>query len=70
MNRNWLRRTAEASEASPGLRLQERSSSADRVIGTGMMNPRYPSLFEINTRAWLFRLSQEAGKPVTLADCR
>ena len=28
---------------------------------------RYPSLFEINTRAWLFRLSQEAGKPVTLA---
>jgi glycosidase len=24
-------------------------------------------LFEINTRAWLYRLSQEAGKPVTLA---
>src|SRR3990170_4225969 len=31
------------------------------------MAARYPSLFEINTRAWLFRLSQEAGKPVTLA---
>ena len=29
---------------------------------------RYPSLFEINTRAWLWRLSQAAGKPVTLAD--
>jgi Alpha amylase, catalytic domain len=29
---------------------------------------RYPSLYEINTRAWLYRLSQEAGKPVTLAD--
>jgi hypothetical protein len=28
---------------------------------------RYPSLFEINTRAWLWRLSQEAGQPVTLA---
>jgi glycosidase len=30
--------------------------------------PRYPSLFEINTRVWLRRLSQEAGKRVTLAD--
>jgi len=30
--------------------------------------PRYPSLFEINTRAWLYRLSQESGRPVTLAD--
>jgi hypothetical protein len=29
---------------------------------------RYPSLYEINTRVWLYRLSQEAGKPVTLAD--
>jgi hypothetical protein len=29
---------------------------------------RYPSLFEINTRVWLCRLSQEAGKPVTLAN--
>src|SRR5882672_12144888 len=29
---------------------------------------RYPSLYEINTRAWLCRLSQEAGKPITLAD--
>src|SRR5262245_41484598 len=32
-----------------------------------MPTPRYPSLFEINTRAWLNRLSQEAGRPVTLA---
>jgi hypothetical protein len=29
---------------------------------------RYPSLYEINTRAWLYRPSQEASKPVTLAD--
>ena len=29
---------------------------------------RYPSLYEINTSAWLDRLSAEAGKPVTLAD--
>ena len=29
---------------------------------------RYPSLYEINTRVWLCRLSREAGKPVTLAD--
>jgi glycosidase len=29
---------------------------------------RYPSLYEINTRVWLCRLSQEAGQPVTLAD--
>src|SRR5882724_5006425 len=33
-----------------------------------MAKPRYPSLYEINTRVWLCRLSQEAGKPVTLAD--
>ena len=31
--------------------------------------PRYPSLFQINTRVWLRRLSQESGKKqVTLAD--
>lgn len=29
--------------------------------------PRYPSLIEINTRAWLSRLSHAAGRPVTLA---
>ena len=29
---------------------------------------RYPSLYEINTRVWLCRLSQEAGTPITLAD--
>lgn len=29
---------------------------------------RYPSLYEINTRVWLRRLSRAAGKPVTLAD--
>lgn len=30
--------------------------------------PRYPSLLEINTRVWLRRLSQEAGRALTLAD--
>jgi glycosidase len=30
--------------------------------------PRYPSLFQINTRVWLQHLSREAGKPITLAD--
>jgi Alpha amylase, catalytic domain len=30
--------------------------------------PRYPSLFQVNTRVWLERLSREAGKRVTLAD--
>jgi hypothetical protein len=29
---------------------------------------RYPSLLEINTRVWLRRLSQEAGRPVSLAN--
>ena len=27
---------------------------------------RYPSLFQINTRVWLERLSREARKPITL----
>jgi hypothetical protein len=26
--------------------------------------PRYPSLFQINTRVWLQRLSRKADKPV------
>jgi hypothetical protein len=30
--------------------------------------PRYPSLYEINTRVWLTRLSREAGRRITLAD--
>ena len=30
--------------------------------------PRYPSLFQINTRVWLRRLSSECDKQVTLAD--
>src|SRR5690242_9226300 len=32
------------------------------------MQPRYPSLYEINTRVWLRRLSREAGRAMTLAD--
>jgi glycosidase len=30
--------------------------------------PRYPSLFQINARVWLERLSREAGRRMTLAD--
>ncbi len=30
--------------------------------------PRYPTLFQINTRVWLQRLSREAGRQITLAD--
>jgi hypothetical protein len=30
--------------------------------------PRYPTLFQINTRVWLQRLSPEAGKPITLSN--
>src|SRR5271155_818808 len=30
--------------------------------------PRYPSLFQINTRVWLERLSRQAGRRLTLAE--
>jgi hypothetical protein len=30
--------------------------------------PRYPSLYQLNTRVWLRRLSREHGKHVTLAE--
>src|SRR5262245_12222435 len=30
--------------------------------------PRYPSLFQINSRVWLERLSRGAGRRITLAD--
>jgi hypothetical protein len=30
--------------------------------------PRYPSLFQINTRVWLQRLTHEFGRQITLAD--
>ena len=32
------------------------------------VQPRYRSFYEINTRAWLSNLTQQAGKPVTQAD--
>ena len=31
-------------------------------------NPRYPSLYQINTRVWLTELSRELGRPATLDD--
>lgn len=30
--------------------------------------PRYPSLFQINTRVWLNRLSRSPASEITLAD--
>jgi hypothetical protein len=30
--------------------------------------PRYPSLYQLNTRVWLRRLSRERGKRTTLAE--
>ena len=32
------------------------------------IKPRYPSLFQINTRVWLERLSRDAGRKITLAN--
>lgn len=33
-----------------------------------MSNPRYPSLYQINTRVWLAELSRQLGRSVTLDD--
>ena len=33
-----------------------------------MAGPRYPTLFQINTRVWLQHLSGEAGRELTLGD--
>ena len=33
-----------------------------------MASPRYPALYQINTRVWLTELSQARGKPATLDD--
>jgi glycosidase len=33
-----------------------------------MQTPRYPSLYQINTRVWLTELSQTLGRPATLDD--
>ena len=33
-----------------------------------MIHPRYPSLYQINTRVWLTELSRKLGRPATLDD--
>jgi len=33
-----------------------------------MKTPKYPSLYQINTRVWLTDLSEELGRPATLDD--
>jgi hypothetical protein len=40
----------------------------DSLDGRPAAPVRYPSLIEINTRVWLYRLSRESGKPVTLGE--
>src|SRR6188768_984084 len=36
--------------------------------GTVKPGPRYPSLYQINTRVWLTELSKNLGRPATLDD--
>jgi hypothetical protein len=43
-------------------------SRKGEALGGGRTMPRYPSLFQINTRVWLNRPSRKAGKRVMLAD--
>src|SRR5690242_4183289 len=33
-----------------------------------MSAPRYPTLYQINTRVWLLALSRQLGRPATLDD--
>ena len=33
-----------------------------------MTTPRYPSLYQVNTRVWLTELSSSLGRPATLDD--
>src|SRR5262249_12922428 len=33
-----------------------------------MTEPRYPALYQINTRAWLYELGAMLGRPATLED--
>ena len=33
-----------------------------------MINPRYPLLYQINTRVWLTELSRQLSRPATLDD--
>jgi hypothetical protein len=33
-----------------------------------MTSPRYPSLYQINTRVWLMELPQRLGCPATIDD--
>ena len=37
-------------------------------MSTYLATPRYPSLYQINTRVWLTELSRELGRPATLDD--
>src|SRR5687767_15471246 len=40
----------------------------DRAPELRMQTPRYPSLYQINTRVWLTELSRTLGRPATLDD--
>jgi hypothetical protein len=46
----------------------ERAAARKRPIGADVQRPRYPSLYQLNTRVWLTELSRSLRKRVTLDD--
>src|SRR5262245_52661643 len=45
-----------------------RRAARDAPVVLELSEPRYPSLFQINTRVWLTDLSQALGRPALLDD--
>src|SRR5207344_163684 len=55
----------------PGARQEgggRRDSARSCINDLSAMAPRYPSLFQINTRVWVTELSRSLGRPATLDD--
>src|SRR5262245_59069268 len=48
--------------------MSKRPEKAIAGVQMTMAAPRYPSLFQVNTRVWLTDLAQRLGRPVTLDD--
>ena len=44
------------------------SARVARRVSSRMPPPRYPSLYQVNTRVWLTALGQRLGRPATLDD--
>ena len=47
---------------------RRRRRSGDILLLVAIANPRYPSLYQINTRVWLYELGEARGRPATLED--